>query len=1212
LFNIVFDKETSMQSAMRYFWHVLMVLFFLALSPAITFGQTSGTLDGTVVDENNNPLADAVVTATNESNGIPRTSATNTQGKYRISFLEPGRYTVSAKLDGYTEEAIGDIIIPLNVVTPLTVPPIVLKPLGSTQPTQPTVPTPTAGPADVGSNNPTLVNLVDAANRGNYNSDILQALPLAGIRSFDFFALLTPGVLPPPATGGAAGPGLGPGVGTSGQFAVNGRRARSNNFTIDGSDNNDQDIGVRRQGFVSLVPQSIESVNEFQISTQLWDAEGGRNFGSQVNAVSRSGGNDIHGIFYGFLTNDRLNARNFFDLSGGPSGGKDSFTRSQVGFVIGGPIVRNKTHYFASFERQDLNATQEHHFAVPDNSNRGFNGGPFLNDIGKAIFPILPRPNNIRGPYGINNFTQLLPATLNGTVFSIKLTHKIGNSVLTGRYNFTDDDSIIPAVGGAINATLGTDTRTQNLSLFYDSTVSNNSFNQIRVSYGRTTLAFPPQPGSPLLFGETRETLNLGLLASDIRDFPRSDAYLRPLQTSFGTFGPFGRTGPIGQLVITPFSPVGIDPFTFPQGRTNNTFQIADTFTKTIGNHSLKLGADIKRNQLNSFLDRNFRPQLIFNGGQFNTASGSRLLLGSDTAAVGVASQLLQTLALTPDTTIGLRFTEYNFFAQDNWRINSRVTLDYGLRYEFSSVPTEANNRIEDTFNFQFPTPDPNIARSRVGRQFQPLFETALKNSVNAFNQFLDGRDKIYRSDRNNFSPRVGVAIDLTGKGKTVLRLGYGLYYDQIIGSVTSQSRNVFPSFLPLVFDTGSPRFGGLGTYDQFGRVIGVPSSFVDNISLTDIGFIFNVIQPGTLNTFGASGGFLSYGLGELLLFSGFKNPDIPIGGGLAFVLPSADFRTPYSQHWNAVVEHQFGKDFVASAAYVGSTGTKLIRFNTPNGGANSFTVLVVNTSLPGNLLEPTPIVPNRQFPDLGPFTVIDSSASSNYHSLQLSLNKRFSYGLQFGSSYTFSHAIDEVSDVFDLQGAFALPQNVNNPGAERASAGFDVRHRSVTHFSYDAPFFKSSKLLGGWQFAGVATLQTGQPFTVNIAFDVNRDGNLTDRLGTDSVVKQLDNGVQRLSVPNLPLRTQIQALSAMLGTDGAVGRNTFRAAGIASFDLAVVKKFQFTEKQNLIVRAEFFNLFNRTHFGIPVRIAGAPAFGRSVSTSLPARLIQFGLKYSF
>src|SRR5262249_11202692 len=157
----------------------------------------------------------------------------------------------------------------------------------------------------------------------------------SAMRSFDEYAFLTPGVAPPPYTPGVRGPGVGFGIGTAGEFSVNGMRARSNNFTIDGSDNNDPDVGVRRQGFVALVSQSIESIKEFQIATLLWDAELGRNFGSEVNAVSKDGGNKFHGQVYGFLTDSRLNARNFFD----DLGDKPPFTRTQAGFIIGGPIA---------------------------------------------------------------------------------------------------------------------------------------------------------------------------------------------------------------------------------------------------------------------------------------------------------------------------------------------------------------------------------------------------------------------------------------------------------------------------------------------------------------------------------------------------------------------------------------------------------------------------------------------------------------------------------------------------------------------------------------------------------------------------------------------------------------------------------------------------------------------------------------------------------
>src|SRR5205823_1219012 len=185
----------------------------------------------------------------------------------------------------------------------------------------------------------------------------LTALPLPGIRSFEMLAFLLPGVAPPPqAAGSTVGPGIGAGIGTTGQFSVNGQRARSNNFTVDGSDNNDEDIGVRRQGFVALVPQSTESIEEFKIVTAGFPADFGRNSGSMVNAVSRSGESAVHGAIYGFFDNDALNARNAFDtaftdsinagnLNGGRYTGRDS-THSQYGGVVGGPVVANRLFYF--------------------------------------------------------------------------------------------------------------------------------------------------------------------------------------------------------------------------------------------------------------------------------------------------------------------------------------------------------------------------------------------------------------------------------------------------------------------------------------------------------------------------------------------------------------------------------------------------------------------------------------------------------------------------------------------------------------------------------------------------------------------------------------------------------------------------------------------------------------------------------------------------
>src|SRR5688572_11586790 len=226
-------------------------------------------------------LNGALVQVRNDDRGYIRSVRSNVSGEYRLEFIEPGNYTIIGTLEGYHEDRIENFRIKLDRPSEIIPPP--LKMVRITQ----------AAPPPNIENAEALVNKLDPTRRANFDADQVQALPLANIRSFDDLALLAPGVLPPPQTFGTAGPGIGPGVGTSGQFAVNGLRSRSNNFTVDGSDNNDQDVGVRRQGFVSLVPQSIESINEFQISTLLTDAQAGRNFGAQVNAVTRSGGNQF-------------------------------------------------------------------------------------------------------------------------------------------------------------------------------------------------------------------------------------------------------------------------------------------------------------------------------------------------------------------------------------------------------------------------------------------------------------------------------------------------------------------------------------------------------------------------------------------------------------------------------------------------------------------------------------------------------------------------------------------------------------------------------------------------------------------------------------------------------------------------------------------------------------------------------------------------------
>lgn len=259
----------------------------------------------------------------------------------------------------------------------------------------------------------------------------------------------------------------------------------------------------------------------------------------------------------------------------------------------------------------------------------------------------------------------------------------------------------------------------------------------------------------------------------------------------------------------------------------------------------------------------------------------------------------------------------------------------------------------------------------------------------------------------------------------------------------------------------------------------------------------------------------------------------------------------------------------------------------------------------------------NRPNPLLGAYTVIESSASSNYNALQASLARRSDRGLSFLLAYTWAHAIDDVSEVFDTSGAAVFAQDeIGRDGGlrfERASAGFDVRHRFTASWVYDVPFGGDNAWLGGWQTSGIATLQSGQPYTITTSFDANADGILTDRPDTTDGLTFFDEGRTRIvRDPAKPLISYVASFDPAMPRIGSVGRNTFRAAGIASVDVALAKRFAIGERQAVTLRVEAFNVFNRTHFGIPVRVLESPAFGQSVTTTVPARVVQFAVRYAF
>ena len=1290
-FNVLAD-------AVRYAFLFAFVLAFLAVfnlnTPAQ--GTTSGGFKGQVRDNIGKPIPGATVVLKNTNFGTQATAITDENGTYSKGSLPPGLYEITVSATGYVTKMQTQTLYAMAnyVIEP---DPFYLVPQGvaamptpnaTPDPGRPPTTTPTPRPASVANNQDDAAAesgslSMDTRRVGIFGSESVAGLPLGSstlTRTFDELAFLIPGVNPAPqAIGSSVGPGVGGGVGTSGQFSVNGLRSRANNFTVDGSDNNDEDIGVRRQGFFTLVPQPIESIQEFQITTLLAPAEFGRNLGAQVNALSKSGSNRFNGSLFGFLNSEGLNARNTFDNSGGnqtvalqglqggtspvpvfvngtraqvtnSAGEKDVLDLLQGGFAIGGRIVKNKVFFFASAEGQRLNGTQERHFAVPTVEQRGFAGSGAtglqqcqLDAVGNcvagavfragfptsfggdAVFSLFPFANDPNGIYGRNTYTQALSTDARGRILSGKIDWNIfeinqNQQILTARYNNTDDRRDLPDVGGAIFSSIRPVVRNDNFSVYLSGSLTARKSNELRFSFGRTRLDFQELRDTtgflrPIQrrFDDPRDArflLSANVLFNDTipnQALCTTTSCFRPPAASYSNASPALTTenfllGPIGQLMVAGFSSVGVDVFNFPQERTNKTYQFGDNFRWQVGRgHSLTFGTDIRRTELKSNLPRNSRPLVTFSGspdlfdlcragincGNQNTNQDpcpGRFCTGSDLASVGGATGFFQSLVLPgSNANINLGYYQLNFFAQDDWRIGRKVSLSYGLRYEYNTVPKEADNKIESTFSQTFPA---QIAD--------------LKN-------FVNGRTKIFDSDRNNFAPRIGIAAAITPS--FVVRGGFGVYYDQILGAVVSQSRNVFPTFTTVNFGGGVP--GSNGELQLFNPI----STTLGGNPIVAAGTL-NTLNPTFVSGSAPTNAFLN------TIFNFF--PSIS-GTPFGATLPSRNLDTPFSYQYSIGVEKQVFRDAFVSVAYVGTTGRSLLRFTTPNLGSNyllGVQQVNLNGALPivlGGTFDPIggarSIFAGRPTPTVGPIQQFEATGRSRYDSLQLEFRGRLKRDFRYQVNYVRGSVKDDVSDVFDLAGASALPQN-RDFGGEYAPANFDVRHRFTYNFIYDAPSFSGQNtaiqtLFGGWQIASTGRFNTGQPFTVNSIFDVNLDGNLTDRLDNTTFITVTG---ERDSPLRLTCLTQIQCQSMLagFGRDGAVPRNSFRAGNLLDLDISLSRRIEISERHTVQFRVDFFNFINRANFGVPVRFLEAPGFGRAVETITPGRRIQFGLKYNF
>ena len=948
------------------------------------------------------------------------------------------------------------------------------------------------------------------------NSQTIRALPLNG-RSFDQLIYLQPGV------NVATSAGNSPNQGRGTKFSVAGARLTSNYFMLDGMDMNDSQNftpgGAGGQLF------GVESIQEFQVITHNASAQYGRSMGGIINAVSKSGTNALHGDLYEFLRNSALDTKNYFDDTTAPI---PPFRRNQFGAAAGGQIRKDHLFFFANYEglRESLGVTKPK-ATVPNASTRQLCAPPINpTKVNPNVCPYLllyPAANQSDGTTLL--FSQQQPSRGDYGTTKIDWNRNEKNSFFV---RYTMDDS----------AKLRQDAPDHVLGLFAEDETHRNQY----VSLVATHL-FSPAVLNTARFGFNRSVTLVNL-------FNQANV---PADLSFISGQPFGR------IRVGGLSPLGAtinDPRLFRM----NSFQPADDLTFTRGAHALKAGFIVERFQWNT---ANFNRI----GGDYRFASLAD--------CSGTKSCFLQARPASVDAPFpgsepnrGIRATLFGTYFQDDYRVSRRLTLNLGLRYEITTVPTEVNNKMSFL-------PDPS--------------GTTLKNQ------------QPYAGNHLNFAPRFGFAWDPKGDGKTAVRGGWGIYYDQIL---LNQFLNLFdrnpPQWLTITLPQKPPAPAVCNT-----------APFPNPLSSPDI--------PRLCQTFTL----------QNTVFD--------------------DFKTSYSYHYNLTVQREIARQLVVSVGYVGSLGKHLIaRYD----GNTPIPLVCPNPACPaglpaGTLFTPANAPRRNPTPNLGALQTRRLSGLSYYNALEVSVSRRFTRGLQVQGTYTYSKSIDTGGGLFseEADNAAVGIEIPDRPFNEKGLSNFDIRHRAVMNFVYELPFGKNlqgfaRQALNGWELGGIMTFATGVPFTVENSANANgrsqnqaTGANFSDR--PNLVAGASNNPTHGVSIgcPGFPAGTPVGTPALFfdpcaftpqpLGTFGNLGRNTLIGPGFSDVDFLVNKHFRMAERKELQFRAEFFNILNHPSFAAPSvdtrQIFGGGSnplpfanAGQLVRTATTSRQIQFGLKFIF
>ncbi len=1146
---------------------VAISLFPMFLAPIVR-ADVTGTILGTVRDPSGAVVADADVKAINLETNQGRAAKSSITGDYRFLALPVGRYRIEATSPGFQKYVVSDVLLDVNQQRRADI----TLTVGTVDQSVEI----SAGAVAIETTATQLGEVIETKK--------IVGLPLNGRSYIDLLGLQA-GVAP--ATAGSIQQDR-PVSGTlsSGNISVNGQRETANAFLVNGAD-----VTEGRNLGAAVIP-NLDAISEFRLITNSFDAEYGKFSGAVMNAVTKSGTNEIHGTGFEFLRNDKLDARNFFDPS------KGALKRNQFGYAVGGPAIGNRVFWFTDYQgTREVRGIGTGLVTLPSVAQRGgnFGAGAFADSDGNPLtvngsywadqlskrlgytvkanepysLPGCTDPTNCVFPGGVIPERAFSPAA-RGTLKYIPLPNRGDNQYVTSGQNRDVTDH---------KAGQRVDVLTQkwgNWSAYYsfdDATVTN----PLPAS---SVPGFPTVTPSRAQLAVLSNTKVLGPTAvNEARlSFTRAAVITDQPTAGFGKVGDLGFVTGLGTLGIIPSGPPGYEALpplsfvnfsigspTLTTFQPNNTWHASESFSKIWGRHTMKFGGEFRYFQIN---ERNVcapNGSFSFDGSETGNDIAD-YLIGAPAGYTQCSFQVLDS-----------RSKYGGVFAQDSYRLRPNVTLNFGLRWDVNQPWYDTQDKIETIVpglqSTQFPTApkgwvvpgDPGIPRTLAPTRY------------------------------DNFAPRVGIAYSpgftdgigkkiFGGPGKTSVRAAFGIYYSSI-------------EDLNLFYEVGDAPYG------LYWPSI-VPPLFEEPFRTRSDGssqgqrFPFVLPTPGDPNN-------------KTLDYSVF----LPIQGSPGYDIHN---RVPYAEHYNFSIQRSIDQNTALTLAYVGPQGHRLIAQTESNPGHPGLCLglrgggvlagspecgpngeLGVYTRPNGEIVNGTrgPLGPN-----FGSNSYTANIANSHYNSLQVTLERKAA-DFTFLAAYSYSKAIDNSS-------AYGQSVNFTNYRLSRGLSSFDITHNFVLSYNYEIPFQKAfggapRRLTEGWSLNGISRFATGFPITIS----QSGDRSLTGASGVDE-----PNYIGDLTFTD-PRGAQNRYFNKTAFTSEALGgvgnsaRRFFHGPGFNNSDFGLHKMTKITERVSLTIRAEFFNVFNHAQFNNPNGNYTSSRFGLVTSAKDP-RIGQLSAKF--